>query len=58
MEHAEHAEYASSSNKKIALLIAIIALCLALSETLGKGRADLNPSQKCGVSQSLGFLPS
>jgi hypothetical protein len=37
MEHAEHAEHASGSNRKIALLIAIIALCLALSETLGKG---------------------
>ncbi len=37
MEHAEHAEHASSENKKIALLIAVIALCLALSETLGKG---------------------
>jgi hypothetical protein len=37
MEHAEHAEHASGSNKKIALLIAVIALCLALSETLGKG---------------------
>ena len=37
MEHAEHAGHASGENKKIALLIAIIALCLALSETLGKG---------------------
>ena len=37
MEHAEHAEHASGSNRKIALLIAVIALCLALSETLGKG---------------------
>ncbi len=37
MEHAEHAEHASESNKKIAILIAVIALCLALSETLGKG---------------------
>jgi hypothetical protein len=37
MEHAEHAEHASVENKKIALLIAVIALCLALSETLGKG---------------------
>ncbi|MBN8967868.1 MAG: DUF4337 domain-containing protein [Rhizobiales bacterium] len=36
MEHAEHAEHASGSNKTIALLIAIIALFLALSETLGK----------------------
>jgi len=37
MEHAEHAEHASGENRKIALLIAVIALCLALSETLGKG---------------------
>jgi len=37
MEHAEHAEHALGENKKIALLIAVIALCLALSETLGKG---------------------
>jgi hypothetical protein len=37
MEHAEHAEHASIENKKIALLIAVIALCLALSEMLGKG---------------------
>ena len=36
MEHAEHAEHASGSNRKIALLIAVIALCLALSEMLGK----------------------
>jgi hypothetical protein len=36
MEHAEHAEHASAESKKIALLIAVIALCLALSETLGK----------------------
>jgi hypothetical protein len=37
MEHAEHVEHASGENKKIALLIAVIALFLALSETLGKG---------------------
>jgi hypothetical protein len=35
-EHAEHAEHAAHSNKKIALLIAIFALFLAFSETLGK----------------------
>ena len=29
MEHAEHAEHAAHSNKKIALLIAVIALGLA-----------------------------
>ena len=37
MEHAEHAQHAAHSNKKIALLIAVLALFLALSETLGKG---------------------
>jgi hypothetical protein len=37
MEHAEHAEHAAGGNKKIALLIAVIALFLAFSETLGKG---------------------
>jgi hypothetical protein len=37
MEHAEHAEHVSGENKRIALLIAVIALFLALSETLGKG---------------------
>ena len=36
MEHMEHAEHAAHSNRKIALLIAILALFLALSETLGK----------------------
>lgn len=37
MEHAEHAEHISGENKKIALLIAVLALFLAVSETLGKG---------------------
>jgi len=37
MEHAEHAEHASGHNKGIALLISVIALFLAFSETLGKG---------------------
>jgi hypothetical protein len=36
LEHAEHAEHALGANRKIALVIAIIALFLALSETLGK----------------------
>jgi hypothetical protein len=36
MEHAEHAEHASHSNKKIALIISVLALFLAFSETLGK----------------------
>lgn len=37
METSDHAKEAAGENRKIALLIAIIALCLALSETLGKG---------------------
>ena len=36
LEHAEHVEHAAHSNKKIALLIAVLALFLAFSETLGK----------------------
>jgi hypothetical protein len=36
LEHAEHVEHASHSNKKIAMLIAVLALGLAISETLGK----------------------
>jgi hypothetical protein len=37
MEQADHAKEAARENRTIALLIALIALCLALSETLGKG---------------------
>jgi uncharacterized protein YlxW (UPF0749 family) len=36
MEHAEHAEHAAHSNRRIALLIAVLALFLSFSETLGK----------------------
>jgi Domain of unknown function (DUF4337) len=36
LEQAEHAEHAAHSNKRIALLIAFLALGLAISETLGK----------------------
>lgn len=35
-EHAEHVEHIAHSNKNVALLIAVIALFLAFSETLGK----------------------
>jgi hypothetical protein len=47
MEHAEHAEHASNSNKRIALLIALLALFLALSETLGKS------AQTDGLNQNI-----
>jgi hypothetical protein len=36
LEHAEHAEHALHWNRKIALLIAVLALFLSFSETLGK----------------------
>jgi hypothetical protein len=36
LEHMEHAQHAANENKKIALLIAILALFLSFSETLGK----------------------
>lgn len=36
MEQAEHAEHASHENRRIALLIAVLALFLSFSETLGK----------------------
>jgi hypothetical protein len=36
MEYAEHAKHAAHASKQIALLIAVLALFLALSEMLGK----------------------
>lgn len=39
LEHAEHAQHAAhegGNNKKIALIISVLALCLAFSETFGK----------------------
>ena len=56
MEHAEHAEHASGSNRKIALLIAIIALCLALSETLGKGAQTESISKNVEASNLWAFF--
>jgi hypothetical protein len=47
LEHAEHAEHAGHSNKKIALVIAVLALGLAFSETLGKA------SQTEGISLNI-----
>jgi len=37
MEQADLAKEVSREDKKIALVIAVLALCLAFSETLGKG---------------------
>lgn len=36
LEEAEHAQHAAGHNKQIALMISVIALFLAISETLGK----------------------
>lgn len=56
MEHAEHAEHASGANKKIALLIAVIALFLALSETLGKGAQTESISKNVEASNFWAFF--
>jgi len=55
MEHAEHAHHASSSNKQIALLIAVIALFLALSETLGKSAQTEGLTQNIEASNLWAF---
>ena len=56
MEQAEQAEEASNENKKIALLIAVIALCLALSETLGKGAQTESISKNVQSSNLWAFF--
>jgi hypothetical protein len=35
-EHAQHAAHGGENNKRIALIISVLALCLAFSETFGK----------------------
>jgi Domain of unknown function (DUF4337) len=56
MEQADQAKEASSENRKIALLIAIIALCLALSETLGKGAQTESISKNVESSNLWAFF--
>jgi hypothetical protein len=56
MEQADQAKEASSENRKIALLIAIIALCLALSETLGKGAQTESISKNVEASNLWAFF--
>jgi Domain of unknown function (DUF4337) len=56
MEHAEHAEHASGENKRIALLIAVIALFLALSETLGKGAQTESIAKNVEASNLWAFF--
>ena len=56
MEQAEQAKEASGENRKIALLIAVIALFLALSETLGKGAQTESISRNVEASNLWAFF--
>src|SRR6201995_4780265 len=56
IEQADHAKEASEENKRIALLIAVIALCLALSETLGKGAQTESISKNVEASNLWAFF--
>src|SRR5664279_2517597 len=57
LEHAEHAEHAShGGNKKIALLISVIALFLAFSETLGKSAQTAALSDNVEASNLWAFF--
>jgi hypothetical protein len=56
MEHAEHAEHASHTNRRIALLIAVLALFLAFSETLGKSAQTAALSDNIEASDLWAFF--
>jgi small-conductance mechanosensitive channel len=56
MEQADHAKEASEKNRNIALLIAVIALCLALSETLGKGAQTESIAKNVEASNLWAFF--
>ncbi|MEJ2377084.1 MAG: DUF4337 family protein, partial [Pseudolabrys sp.] len=55
MEHAEHAQHAGQSNKKIALLISVLALFLAFSETLGKSAQTETIAQNVAANDLWAF---
>ncbi len=56
MEQADQAKEASRENRRIALLIAVIALFLALSETLGKGAQTEAISRNVEASNLWAFF--
>jgi hypothetical protein len=56
LEHAENAEHAAHSNKNIALVISVLALFLALSETLGKSAQTAALSQNIEASDLWNFF--
>jgi hypothetical protein len=55
-EEAEEAEQGKGTNKKIALLIAILALCLAVSETLGKNAQTTTLGQNIEAANLWAFF--
>jgi hypothetical protein len=56
LEHAEHVEHAAHTNKRIALIIAVLALFLAFSETLGKGAQTAALSDNIQASDLWAFF--
>ncbi|MBL8585477.1 MAG: DUF4337 domain-containing protein [Bradyrhizobiaceae bacterium] len=56
LEHAEHVEHAAGHNKQIALLIAVLALFLAISETLGKSAQTSAISDNVQASNLWAFF--
>lgn len=56
LEHAEHVEHASHSNKNIALVIAVLALFLAFSETFGKSAQTAALSDNVEASNLWAFF--
>ena len=58
LEHAEHAQHAGQSSKKIALLISVLALFLAFSETLGKSAQTATISLNVAANDLWAFYQS
>ncbi len=56
LEYAEHAKHAAHANKQIALLIAILALFLAISEMLGKSANTEAITLNIKVSDTWNFF--
>jgi hypothetical protein len=56
LEQAEHVEHAGHSNKRIALLIAVLALFLAFAETLGKSAQTSAISDNVEASNLWAFF--
>ncbi len=55
-EQAEHAEHHGASNKQIALLISILALLLAISETLGKAAQTQTLAKNIEAANLWGYF--